>query len=71
MHVCACACVTRAHAHTHACILILLVWVWVDRGVCRGVGAHIRISKGAKGVLQMKHFLQQYVRHVYDLGPTH
>ena len=27
------------------------VWVWVDRGVCRGVGTHIRISKGAKVVL--------------------
>ena len=25
------------------------MWVWVDRGVCRGVGTHIRISKGAKG----------------------
>ena len=24
------------------------MWVWVDRGVCRGVGTHIRISKGVQ-----------------------
>ena len=40
----------------HVCVCVIymvcdLWWVWVDRGVFRGVGTHIRVSKGAKGVL--------------------
>ena len=49
--VCVCVCVCVC---VYVCVCVCVIyggWVWVDRGVCRGVGTHIRISKGAKGVL--------------------